>query len=91
MEGEPVWARNFCQGPCWCRATVTKCLGNVMYTVQLEEQADVIWLRHANQLCTRIVPVNVDTDNPDTSDDSARPDLDTPHPLCRSSRVRKPT
>ena len=31
---------------------VTKCLGNAMYKVQLEEQADVIWRRHAKQLYT---------------------------------------
>ena len=36
-EGDPVWARNFSQGPRWRRATVTECLGNVMYNIQLEE------------------------------------------------------
>ena len=74
--------RQFRQGPRW--ATVTKCLGNVMYIVQLEEQADVTWRRHANQLRTRIVPVNIDTDNPDTSDDSARSVVDTPQILPNS-------
>ena len=49
VEVDPVWARNFRQGPCWCRATVSECLGNVMYKVKLEEHADVIWRRHANQ------------------------------------------
>ena len=90
VEGEPLWAWNFHQGPCWCCATVTECLGNVLYKVQLEEQADVIWQRHANQLHTRIVPVNMDTDNPNTSDESAKPVVNIPHPLCRSSQVYKP-
>ena len=43
VEGDPVWARNFHQGPRWCRATVAKCLGNGMYKVKLEEQTNVIW------------------------------------------------
>ena len=43
LEGDPVWARNFSQGLHWHRATVTECLGNVMYKVQLEVQHDVIW------------------------------------------------
>ena len=43
-----------------------------MYEVQLEEQADANWLRYANQLSTRIVALNAVTDNPDSSDDSAR-------------------
>ena len=43
VKGDPVWAPNFYQGPHWCHATVTKCLGNVMYKVQLEEQDDVVW------------------------------------------------
>ena len=62
-----------------------------MYKVQLEEQDDVIWRRHANQLRTRIVPVNLDNDNSVTSDDSAKPVVNTPCPLRRSSRVRKLT
>ena len=66
-------------------ATVTECLGNVTYKVKLEEQTDVIWRRHANQLCARIVPINVHTDNPDTSDDTARPAVKTPCPLCKFS------
>ena len=82
---------NFIQGPHWRHITVTECLGNVMYKVQLEEQNDVIWRRHANQLRTRIVLVNLDSDNSVTSDDSARPVVNTPCPLHRSSRVRKPT
>ena len=72
IEGDPVWAQNFCQGPCWHCATVTEYLRNVKYKVQLEERDDVIWRMHANQLRSRIVPVNVDNDNPVTSDDSAR-------------------
>ena len=44
-----------------------------MYEEQLEEQADVNWLRYANQISTRIVALNIFTDNPDSSDDSARP------------------
>ena len=62
-----------------------------MYKVQLEEQDDVIWWRHANQFRIRIVPVNVDSDNPVASDDSARPAVNVPRSLCRSSRVQKPT
>ena len=91
VEGDPVWAWNFSQGPHWCRTTVTECFGNVMYKVQLEEQDDVIWRRHANQFRTTIVPVNLDNDNSVTSDDSARPVANTPRPLHRSSRVWKPT
>ena len=87
VEGYPVWTCNFNQGPHWRYnyATITECLGNVMHKVQLEEQDDVIWQRHANQLCTRIVPANLDNDNSVTSDDSARPVANTPCPLCRSS------
>ena len=71
--------------------TVTECLGNVMYKVQLEKQDNVIWQRHANQLRTRIVPVSLDNDKSVTSDDSARSVVNTPCPLHRSSRVQKPT
>ena len=88
VEGDPVWVHNFRQGPRWCRAIVTEHLGNVMYKVQLEGQPNVIWRRHANQLRTRI---NVDANNSDDSNESARPVVNTPHPLCRSSRIRKPT
>ena len=62
-----------------------------MYKVQLEEQDGVIWRRYANQLRIRIIPANLDNDNSVTSDDSARPVVNTPHPLHRSSQVRKPT
>ena len=91
VEGDPVWARNFRQGPRWCRAIIIGHLGNVMYKVQLEEQADVIWRRHANQLRTRIIPINVDTDNSANSNESTRSVVNTPRPLRRSSRIRKPT
>ena len=90
MEGNPLWAWNFHQGPCWFCATVTKCLGNVRCKVQLEEQVDVIWQRQANQLHTRIVLVNMDTDNPNISDNNAKPVVNKPRPLCRSSQVCKP-
>ena len=62
-----------------------------MYKVRLEKQNNVIWRRHANQIRTRIVPVNLDTDNPEKNSDSTTPASDTPLPLRRSSRVRKPT
>ena len=91
VKGDPVWVRNFHQGPRWCRAIVTEHLGNIMYKVQLEGQPDVILRRHASQLCTRIVPINVDTNNTDDSNESAIPVVNTPHPLRRSSRIRKPT
>jgi len=89
--GDAVWARNFRQSPHWSRATVTECLGNMMYKAQLEEQLYLIWRRHANQLRTRIVPVNIDN-NPDNNlDTNNRLVLNNPLSLCRSSRVCKPT
>jgi len=89
--GDAVWARNFRQGPRWSRATVTECLGNVMYKVQLEEQPRLIWRRHANQLRTRIVPVNIDNNSDHNLDTNDGPVLNNPLPLRRSSRARKPT
>ena len=85
---QAVWARNFHQGPRWHRGTVTECLGNVMLKVQLKDQCDVIRRRHANQLRTRITPVNVDfANNADSYD--ARSVSNNPLPLRRSSWVCK--
>jgi len=55
-----------------------------MLKVQLEDQCDVIRQRHANQLRTRITPVNVDfANNADSYD--ARSVSNNPLPLRRSS------
>jgi len=89
--GDAVWARNFDQGPRWSRTTVTECLGNVMHKVQLEEQPCLFWQRRANQLHTRIVPVNIDSNSDNNLDTNDRSVLNNPFPLHRSSWVRKLT
>jgi len=78
--GNVAWARNFRQGPRWHCATVTECLGNVMFKAQLEDERVVTWRTHANQLCIRITPVNVDTaNNADSNSNDAR--FVSNHPL----------
>ena len=64
--GEPVYVRNYAQGPKWLAGHIQKCTGPVSFMVSLEGSASV-WRRHQDQLRKRLVkhtPV-VDIDDPD--------------------------
>ena len=47
--GDPVFAKNYRDGPAWVPAVVTAQTGPVSYKVKLEESG-TIWRRHVDQL-----------------------------------------
>ena len=90
--GNAVWAQNCRQGSHWYQATVTECLCNVMFKVQLDDQCDAIWRRHANHFRIRNTPVNIGTaNNTDSNSNDAESVSDNSLPLRRSSQVHKST
>ncbi len=52
--GDLVWIRNYREGKLWIPGMIKSRQGNVMYHVQ-QENSNITWRRHINQLRSRIV------------------------------------